>query len=232
MKYTFYWGDVPENFGDVLTRNILNYFNIDFTHTNNHRVGNMFATGSIARLATPGSTVIGSGMIRKGEEANPLVKWRSVRGPLTRANVIRCGGECPEIYGDPALMLPLFCEPSEKKHKVGLIPHYQDYRKVKSMYPNHHVIDLVSKDPLRVAREISSCEKVISSSLHGIIASHAYGIPAARVVFSRLHGDGSKFEDYAASVDVSPEVSTVDKPIYTTGTIPDLQPLIDIFKSL
>jgi len=28
MKYTFYWGDVPENFGDVLTRNILNYFKL------------------------------------------------------------------------------------------------------------------------------------------------------------------------------------------------------------
>lgn len=232
MKYTFYWGDVPENFGDVLTRHILNYFGINFTHTNNYRIANMFATGSIARLAQTGSTVIGSGMIRKNEDANPLVKWKSVRGPLTRANVIRCGGECPEIYGDPALLLPMFCEPEEKKHKIGLVPHYQDYRRVKAQYPNYNVINVVSKDPLKVAKEISSCEKIISSSLHGIIAAHAYGIPAARVVFSKLHGDGSKFEDYCASVDVSPEESSVNKPIYTTGTIPDLEPLIKIFKSL
>jgi hypothetical protein len=232
MKYTFYWGDVPENFGDVLTRNILNHFGVDFVHTNNQRVANMFATGSIARLAQPGSTVIGSGMIRKGEDANPLVKWRSVRGPLTRSNVIRCGGECPEIYGDPALMLPMFCEPSEKKHSIGLVPHYQDYRRVKDQYPNHHVINVVNTDPLKVAKEISSCEKIISSSLHGVIAAHAYGIPAARVIFSKLHGDGSKFEDYCASVDVSPKESSVTNPIYTIGTIPDLQPVIDIFKSL
>lgn len=232
MTYKFYWGDLPQNFGDVLTRHILNYFEVEFTHTNDYLDGNMFATGSIARLAQIGSTVIGSGMIRKNEQANPLVNWRSVRGPLTRENVIRCGGECPEIYGDPALLLPKFCKPSEKKHKVGLVPHYQDYERVKSQYSGYNVINVVNDDPLKVARDISSCEKIISSSLHGIIAAHAYGIPAARVTFSKLHGDGSKFEDYCASVDVSPKVSTVEKPIYTSGTIPDLQPLVDIFKSL
>lgn len=231
MNYVFYWGDAPQNFGDVLTRNILNYFGIEFKHTNMADNANMFCTGSIARLATPNSTVIGSGIIRKNEDLNPTVKWKSVRGPLTRARVIECGGECPEVYGDPALLLPLFCEPSEKKHKIGLVPHYQDYNKVKEQYSNYHVINVVNKDPLKVAREISACEKIISSSLHGIIASHAYSIPAARVSFSKLHGDGSKFEDYAASVDTDLKVSTVNTPIYTMGTVPNLQPLIEIFKN-
>lgn len=227
-----YWGDVPENFGDVLTRQILNYFNIEFTHTNNFKNADTFITGSIARLAPSGSTVIGSGMIRKNENADPTVEWKSVRGPLTRKNVIRCGGECPEIYGDPALLLPLFCSASEKKHKVGIVPHYSDYREVKNQYSNYYIIDVVNKDPLKVANQISSCERIISSSLHGIIAAHSYGIPAARVSFSKLHGDGSKFIDYAESVDVSPEISTVERPIYTNATIPDLEPLMDIFRRL
>ena len=232
MKYIFYWGDKPQNFGDVLTRNILDHFGIPFTHTNKQREANIFATGSIARLAGPGDTVIGSGMIRKGEKAHPDVTWKPVRGPLTRANVIRCGGECPEIYGDPALLLPLFCAESEKKHKIGLVPHYQDYNKIKNKYgKKYKVINLVSKDPLSVAREITSCEKIISSSLHGIICAHAYGIPAARVSFSKLHGDGSKFEDYCASVNVSHGKSTIDDPEYTVGELPDLEPLISIFKN-
>lgn len=233
MKYIFFWGDKPQNFGDVLTRNILNHFGVSFKHTNERHKANMFATGSIARLAGDGATVIGSGMIRKNEKMNPNAIWKSVRGPLTRADVIRCGGECPEIYGDPALMLPLFCIPSEKKHKIGIVPHYKDYKKILKNYgKNYKVINVVNKNPLKVAEEITSCEKIISSSLHGIICAHAYGIPAAHVSFSKLHGDGSKFKDYYASVDTPHDISTIDSPKYTIGKLPDLEPLINIYKNL
>lgn len=232
MSYTFYWGDNPLNFGDILTKNILDHFGIEHTHTNNPMQADMFATGSIARLAPFGATVIGSGVIRLKEDANPTVNWRSVRGPLTRANVIRCGGECPEIYGDPALLLPLFCPESEKKHKIGIVPHYQDWNAVKTLYPHHHIIDVVNEDPMAVAKQITECEKIISSSLHGIIAAQAYGIPAARVSFSKLHGDGIKFDDFYASIDRKCKISTVESPDYVMGDLPDLNPLIDIFKSL
>jgi len=59
----------------------------------------------------------------------------------------------------------------------------------------------LNADPLEVARQIASCTKIVSSSLHGIIAAHAYGIPAAWVQFSdKLSGDGIKFADHFASV--------------------------------
>lgn len=232
MSYTFYWGDNPHNFGDILTKNILDHFKIKHTHTNVPANANMFATGSIARLAPFGATVIGSGVIRKNEDSNPMVIWKSVRGPLTRANVIRCGGECPEIYGDPALLLPLFCPESEKKHKLGIVPHYQDYNRVAAAYPKHNVIDVVDDDPMVVAKKITECETIVSSSLHGIVCAQAYGIPAARVVFSKLHGDGIKFDDFYASINRKCKISSVENPDFVVGDLPDLNPLIEIFKSI
>lgn len=230
--YNVWWVKQDKNFGDLLTPIILDFFDIKFNFSS-VKAADLLCVGSIARHARDNAMVLGSGMINsRKEKLNPNADWRFVRGPYTRQRILDCGGECPEIYGDAAMLLPLICRAEGKQHKIGIVPHFVDYEYVKEKYPNYNVINVVNSDPLVVAKEISKCEKIISSSLHGIIAAHAYNIPAAWVKFSdKIKGDDIKFKDHYAALNLPLVLSTVEDPIYTTGTL-DLTPIINIFNEL
>ena len=166
---------------------------------------------------------------------NPNAIWKSVRGPLTRNAVLYNGGQCPDIYGDPALLLPLICDESNKEYDVGLIPHYTHYNALrvinKAKKHNYHIIDVRNSDPLEVVKEITKCRKIVSSSLHGIICAHAYGIPAAWINIP-LHGDQSKFHDHYQSVGLQAEPSRLKTPKYTTPQKINTALLVEAFESL
>ena len=88
-----------------------------------------------------------------------------------------------------------------RSRKIGLVPHYVDqYRAFHRYSDKANVIDVFQ--PIEcVIEEINSCERIFSSSLHGIILAHAYGVPATWVKISdSMGGDGTKFRDYFASV--------------------------------
>ena len=111
----------------------------------------------------------------------------------------------PEVYGDPALLLPkLIPNTVTKKYELGIIPHYVDYEKVVQQFSNDpkiKVINLMTDDIVKTTHEILTCKKIISSSLHGVIVSQAYHIPALWVKFSnKLAGDNVKFYDYFESI--------------------------------
>jgi pyruvyltransferase len=163
--------------------------------------------GSILGNFTGKNQVVwGSGVISKNItfEQKPK-KILAVRGPLTREILMEQGIDCPEIYGDPAMLYPLFFEPEiEKRYNFGLIPHYTD---IDSPLLNKFkqdsdilIIDILN-DIDKVIEDICSCKSIASSSLHGIIASDAYGIPSKWIKLSdNVIGDGFKFYDYFESV--------------------------------
>lgn len=238
MIYNFFWlGYGPNgtlgNFGDVLTPKILDYFGIKYTFTRNFKDDfNAISVGSIAKYAKPGTIVLGSGFMTASKHGvNRQADYRFVRGPRSRKKILEKGGQCPEIYGDPAMLLPIMCDESKKMYDLGLIPHVKHYRDIKKKYPKHHVINLETNNALDVAKEITKCRSIISSSLHGIIAAHAYGIPAAWTDWGKMYGDGIKFHDHYESIGLIAEQSTIDDPIFTTGSY-DVNPAIEIFKSL
>jgi polysaccharide pyruvyl transferase WcaK-like protein len=167
---------------------------------------NYLAIGSILAHATKDSVVWGSGIVDK---THTIAKadFRAVRGPRTRQFLKELGYECPAVYGDPALLLPRYYDLEiRKEYKVGIVPHYVDYPFAKKMYQGNgeiSVIDLLTQQVEQTTKEILSCQYIISSSLHGIIVAHAYGIPAVWVKFSdKIFGDDIKYFDYFESVDI------------------------------
>jgi hypothetical protein len=201
--YNLWWMKQDNNFGDLLSPYIFDYYNLNYKFTEKDSA-NTLCIGSIARLANDNALILGSGTASKKYKLNPNSTYKFVRGPLTRKYVIRDGGVCPDIYGDPALLLPKFCKESKKEYKIGIVPHFVDYKFAKENFPKYNIIDVINQDPLVVAQEITKCEKIISSSLHGIIAAHAYGIPAAWIKLSKkVKGDDTKFYDYFMSVGCS-----------------------------
>lgn len=130
----------------------------------------------------------------------------AVRGPLTRELLLKQGYNCPEIYGDPALLYPRFYKPRvQKRYKLGIIPHFADQKhKFLSNFqndPNILIIDILGGIH-NVVDQICNCQKIASSSLHGIIAADAYGVQSTWIELpgTVIGGDGFKFFDYFESV--------------------------------
>ncbi|UJH92532.1 polysaccharide pyruvyl transferase family protein [Antarcticibacterium sp. 1MA-6-2] len=216
----FYWSERKfifkdkENYGDLLSEYLVEKISgtpVRWVHPKKQpwykwNKMNYLAIGSIIHHATKDSVIWGSGIIDQKQKTADA-DFRAVRGPRTRNYLLNLGYKCPPVYGDPALLLPLYFKPEEeKKYKLGIIPHYHDYKNVAKTYQDQTeilVIDLMTLNVEEVTHEILQCEKTISSSLHGLIVSHAYRTPCVWVEFSdKLFGDGIKFTDYMESVEL------------------------------
>lgn len=133
----------------------------------------------------------------------------SVRGPKTREYLIGRGYDCPESYGDPALMLPLFYSPQFRKLGQGCIITNMG-TSIEEMYGlktfcaqyNLKLISLTNYNNWTdVIDSIVSSDFVISESLHGLIVAETYGIPNVWVELKN-HPDywNFKFYDYYESI--------------------------------
>lgn len=198
------------NLGDSMNDNLLEFIAQRKLPTINHQVKTdktvLIAIGSILQWATPTTLVWGSGFItaKSSIHAQPK-KICAVRGPLSRERILTLGFTCPEIYGDPALLYPLYYKPKiAKKYKLGIVAHYIDRHSLlfKRLLKDKSILDINVKGNVnKTVNQICSCERIVSSSLHGLIVADAYGIPSAWIkITDKVIGAGFKFRDYFASV--------------------------------
>lgn len=200
---------MSNNFGDNLNYYLINKISGDKNpvYTENRKEKHFIVCGSILTEANNFSTVWGAGCANHSDIINSSAKIISVRGELSKN---KCEQK-PEIIGDPALLMPLFYDPQiEKKHKTGIIPHWKDMEKASLMNKEYLIINPL-KPALDVINDILSCERIISSSLHGLILSDAYMVPNRWVDFgTEIGGDGFKFEDYYSSTSMEKKANEGD----------------------
>lgn len=205
----FYYSRVV-NFGDILNVYLVEKLSKKKVLARNPSsfIGKHYLViGSVLNQATKNSVIWGTGhMFDNASLKEKPKKVCAVRGPRTRALLLKNDIACPEIYGDPALLLPKLYNPTiEKKYKLGLIPHYADKQNpwIKSVAVSEQVkiIDIQNGDVESFVDEVLECEHIISSSLHGVIVADAYKIPSMWVELSKkVAGNGFKFLDYFESV--------------------------------
>ncbi len=199
-----YWFNNVKNVGDMLspvTIKGVTGVTPEWSDVTPEITPRVVGLGSIMNAVRPGDMVWGTGCMTERYYDMTGMHVLAVRGPLTA----KClGVDVP--FGDPALLMPRFYKPSTylPRHEVGIVPHYVDYAQVKDRKDDIPVID-VRMAWQKTIDYITSCDVIVSSSLHGIIIAEAYGIPAVWVRISgRVIGGSFKFDDYYLSTGRKP----------------------------
>ncbi len=200
---------ITPNAGDVASAAIVAYassISVEVIGETPTESRNLIAIGSILHWADQNSIIWGTGFIN--DEITIAAKPKAVlavRGQLTWEMLRKQGVGSARIFGDPGIFLPRLYPKHAPQYSLGIVPHYVDRHEAfvqRATASGVKIID-VSAPLEHFAAELSSCERILSSSLHGLIFAHAYGIPGAWIRLSdRVLGDGFKFFDYYSSVGV------------------------------
>lgn len=244
-------GKNVSNVGDylsyVIVKEMCNMYGIDY-EKDISKTKHLFAVGSVL-LGYQNATVWGSGFNFHRPSSiiyiidNYIHRFRhtldirAVRGPLTREQLISIGFKCPEVYGDPAILLPLFYKKSAtppKKNNYLIIPHYSKINEPEYKGKENCICSFQS-DWRNFVDAILESELIISSSLHGIIIAEAYGIPAI-MLKDTPSDDLFKYKDWYMSTgrkwDDIPIADSVENALHIIPSIPNRSTIETIQKNL
>lgn len=187
------WRDRPHgniNFGDELSTLLLPALGIPISVVDNPAYAQIVTIGgNLERLQPFQKTlVLGTGFLRDGPPV-PNVQWdiRLIRG---KPSAKRLNWNGP--LGDPAILAPLLLKTKSKRRwALGIIPHVHGDEKYRQQTPKGAKYIDLTDDPLEVLMQITACEAIASSSVHGWLVAVALGIPAKR--FELIPGPGGEY---------------------------------------
>lgn len=200
-----YWFDQFSNFGDALTPWLLTKAGYH-PRLSKAADAELIGVGSLLEMVPDSyrGAVWGTGLLYGRPVPLPHAQFLAVRGALTR-DVLDLPLET--VLGDPGLLVSLYVRPRGTiSNSVGLVFHHAHadlplWKSVAECIPGSRLIDPVGA-PQHVIRQIAQCERILSSSLHGLITADAFGIPAAWLELPThpLRGGEFKFNDYESVV--------------------------------
>jgi pyruvyltransferase len=206
-----YWWRETSNFGDQLAPLLLERF---------AGIKARWAPVSHAEIVTVGSVlehvpplwdgwILGTGKLYEDSRLHLHTNTATIlglRGPLTAR-------QCPPgnyAIGDPAMLAPDllgYNQEPDKLYDLGIVPHWADGHLAtdERFHSSAWITRVISpiQDPMTVLREMSHCQKIVTSSLHGMILADSFGIPRrfepARD-WDSTQGGMFKFRDYLESI--------------------------------
>ncbi|WP_205499826.1 polysaccharide pyruvyl transferase family protein [Rufibacter psychrotolerans] len=240
----FYWKplDGSLNFGDHLSKVIVTKILADRNHLLEEETASprtMLAIGSVLHFAADHDVIWGTGLNGKVDVAEHTfsdLDVRAVRGPLTREFLQKRGIKVPEVYGDPALLLPhifpgRFKKEAQKRYVV--VPNLHDLRIAKNLRLENVISPTWGWN--KCVEEILKAEFVIASSLHGLIIAEAFGIPACYIRLTEtenlfkyndyLQGTGRGNIEFATSVAQALEMGGMAPPVFAPQKLLDAFPI-------
>jgi len=193
------------NVGDYLSKVVFDFL-LEYKGIESYKCKNTVRIsfiGSVIQFLGSKTVVYGSGFLFRWAaprfaEKKVVLDIRAVRGPLTKQLLEELGYSVPNVFGDPAILLPMFYKPTKKNvlNKYIVIPHVSKIEEYSNC--SYICLSTLTTDWKKFIDTICSSEIVISSSLHGIIIAEAYGVPAI-FLDDTENNDQLKYEDYYIS---------------------------------
>ncbi len=145
----------------------------------------LLAIGSLVSAAKHNTYVWGAGLMHPslGVGGVDPRKILALRGKLTHSELRRHFGALPHVpLGDPGFLLPadLPRPNGQAEYRLGVAAHYVDARHpvIQALCSHPGIVLLDAADPPdRYFEQLTKCDAVVASSLHGLIFAEALGIP-------------------------------------------------------
>lgn len=224
MGIKLYYYKTGNNFGDILSKNIVEALSGELVKWEKPYRADLIAVGSLfdkvqesrfkRKICSPFKkiNVWGTGVHTKGKKlsCNGL-DIHAVRGKITADRLGLSVKEC--VLGDPAILCSKLFElndPSGREKSVIATPHKNDINsklwvdKISKLFQVEVETVHLCQDPNVILDKIAKAKCVITSAMHPLIVGHSYGVPVVLVNVGQavVPGGEYKFRDYFSAIDM------------------------------